>query len=93
MPFIEKTNRILSTNENAVQLDSDVSFKAGLRHELEQVGWQYNSRATFKANFPFRSKYLVLDSTIWMDDKDIYRIRVQVKGGSPFAYKLMKWVL
>ncbi|MBT3363204.1 MAG: hypothetical protein HN929_05360 [Chloroflexi bacterium] len=59
LPFVEATERILISYENASELDRDSSIKTRLKHELAQMGWQFNRYDTFKANFPFRRNYLV----------------------------------
>ena len=92
LPFIEEAVGIINKAQTAIQLDKGNAVKASLRLELEQAGWQYNGWATFKANFPFRSKYLVLDSSYKQDHKNSYRIKVSTGHGIISSYKLMKWV-
>ncbi len=93
LPYIEEAIRIIDKAQTAIHMDKGNAVKASLRLELEQAGWQYDSRATFKANFPFRSKYLVFNSTYKQDHKDSYRIKVATDHGIVSNYKLMKWVL
>ena len=92
LPYIEEAIRIIDEAQTAIQLDKGNAVKASLRLELEQAGWQYNRRATFKANFLFRSKYLVFNSSYKQDHKNSYRIKVATGHGIVSDYKLMKWV-
>ena len=93
LPFIEETIRIIKTAKRIVQPVKGDNTKASLRQELEQAGWQYNSWETFKANFPFRRKYIVIDSSYKKAYLGRYRIKVMTVQGRLLGYKIMKWVL
>ena len=92
LPFIEEAMRIINTAKRMVQPVKGDTTKASLRQELEQAGWQYNSRATFKANFPFRGKYIVMDSSYKRAYLGRYRIKVMTGQGILLGYKIMKWI-
>jgi hypothetical protein len=93
-PMSERTKKVMTDVQGAIQAIKDVSFKKRLRKELEQVGWEYNRGATFMANFLFRSKYMIFDFLIIKGDiLDIYRIKVVTGRDGISGYKLMKWVL
>jgi hypothetical protein len=88
------TKKVITDVQSAIQAIKDVSVKKRLRKELEQVGWKYNRGATFKANFPFRRKYMIFDFIIINKDiMDIYRIKVVTGHDGVSGYKLMKWVV
>ena len=93
LPFIEKAIKIINTAKRIVQPVKGNTTKASLRQELEQAGWQYNSRETFKANFPFRRKYIVMDSSYKRAYLGRYRIKVMTGQGVLLGYKIMKWML
>ncbi len=88
LPYIEEAIRIINTAKRIVH-----TTKASLRQELEQAGWQYNSWENFKANFPFRRKYIVMDSSYKKAYLGRYRIKVMKGPGRLLGYKIMKWVL
>ena len=92
LPFVEEAIRIIDMSQTSVQFNKSDSVKTGLRHELEQAGWQYNSRATFKANFPLGRKYLVFDYSYKQDIKNSYRLKVATGHGIVSGYKLLKWI-
>ena len=93
-PISERTEKVITDVQSAIQSIKDVSVKKRLRKKLEQVGWEYNRGATFMANFPFRSKYMIFDFIITKEDNlDIYRIKVVTGHDGVSGYKLMKWVL
>ena len=92
MPYIKEAIEIIDTASAVIQLDSGNAVKANFRRELELAGWKYKSWATFKANLPFRNKYLVFDSTYKQDHKNKHRIKVATDHGIISGYKLMKWV-
>lgn len=92
LPFVEITKRTLDLTQTQVQPDKSPNIKGIIRQELELLGWEYNRRATFKANFPFRHKYVVFDSTTKLDADDRFRLKVTLNRDSVSEYKLMKWV-
>ena len=93
LPIIMETKKILDVAENATKGNVTEPVKKNLKQELETLGWVYNRGATFKANFPFRSKHLIFDSAFTKKGaSDIHRLKV-VKGNNGVSgYKLMKWV-
>ena len=72
--------------------DTGGSLKSKLRYGLEAIGWKYNRRATFKANFPFGSTYLIFESTPKLDADERYMIRMVMGNSSVLDYRIMKWV-
>ena len=92
LPFIQETKRIIENPASTIDIDKRGSFKDRLKLGLEQLGWKYNRRATFKANFPFGSTYLVFDSTAELDADERYRIRMVMGNSSVMDYRIMKWV-
>ena len=91
LPFIEEAIRIIESAQHTVQPIKGNTFKANLRQELEQSGWLYNRRATFKSNLPLRNKYLIFDSSYKLDPKNSYRIKVSAKHSIVSDYKVYKW--
>ena len=92
LPFIEEAIRIIETAQAATQVFQGNAIKTGLRQELEEVGWKYSSRATYRANLLVRKKYLVFESSYKQDMKNSYRVKVATSHGIVSDYKLMKWI-
>ena len=92
LPFIQETKRIIENPASTIGSDVGGSFRSKLKYGLEQLGWKLNRRATFKANFPFGSTYLVFDSTAELDADERYRIRMVMGNSSVMDYRIMKWV-
>ena len=93
MFIIEKTKKILDSPEYVTVKDKGNHLKKNVKRELKTLGWAYKNIATFKANFPFRNKYLVLDLPILKDDLlDLHRIKITMSDNRISDYKLMKWV-
>ena len=93
LPIIEKTKMVLDTAEDVAQADEGVSIKRSLRQKLELLGWGYNRGATFRANFPFRSKHLIFNSVFIKEGaQHIHRVKVVMGHDGVSGYKLMKWV-
>lgn len=92
LPAIEETKRIIENPASTIGVESGGSFKSKLKVGLEQLGWQSNRRATFKANFPFGSTYLVVDSTAELDTDERYRIEMTMGNSSVMDYRIKKWV-
>ena len=92
LPFIEETKKVIEAAQTATQVLRGNAIKTGLRQELEEVGWKYSSRATYRANLLVRKKYLVFDSSYKQDMKNSYRVKVATSHGIVSYYKLMKWI-
>ncbi len=92
LPFIEQTKRIIENPGSTIEAGAGSSFRSKLKFGLEQLGWKYNRRATFKANFPFGSTYLIFDSTAELDAEERYMIKMVMGSSSVLDYKIMKWV-
>jgi len=92
LPIIEETKRIIENPASTIGADAGGSFKSKLKSGLEQLGWKLNRRATFKANFPFGSTYLVFDSTAALDTDERYKIEMVMGNSSVMDYKIKKWV-
>jgi len=74
-------------------IEKSVSLKKNIKRELETLGWIYQRRATFMANFPFRRKYMIFDFAFIKDGaQDIHRVKVTMDDKGASGYKLMKWL-
>ena len=92
LEFLSDINNIMDTARNMAQVQDGDSIKAMLKKELAPSGWGYNGRATFRANFPFRSRHVIFDSTEKLDADVRYRLKVAVHEYKGLDYKVLKWV-
>ena len=93
LPIIKETKKILDIAENAIKGNKTDPVKKNLKRGLETLGWKYNRGVTFKANFPFRGKYLIFHYAFTKSGaSDIHRLKVVMKDNGVSGYKLMKWV-
>ena len=91
--FIEETRKVLDAALNAIKAGEGVSVKQSLRRELEKLGWEYNRGATFRVDFPFRSKYLVFDYGFIKEGVPaVYRLKIVIGKSNVLHDKLMKWI-
>lgn len=90
--FMEETTRIIDTACNMTQVQDRAFIKDMLDKELDPLGWEYDGYATFKANFPFRNKHVVFDSTAKLDADDRFRLKVTVSKDRGLDYKILKRV-
>lgn len=92
LPFIQETKRMIENPASTIGFDAGASFKEKLKFGLEQLGWKYSRSDSFKANFPFRRRYALFDSTDKLNADDEYRLKVVMGRGMSLDYKLMKWI-
>ena len=92
LPFVDTATKIINTAQTAFQVDKSQNIKATIKRELGPFGWEYNGRATLKAHFLSRRKYLVFDSTTNLHPSDFFRIKVVMSRDGISGYKFMKWV-
>ena len=89
--IIEEAKRVIDNPGSMIGAEAGGSLKSKLKYGLKQLGWKYNRRATFKANFPFGNTCLIFESTPELDAEERYRIRMVMGTSSVLDYRIMQW--